>query len=83
MVDHFHVIQHVNKAVKKVIDRWAKKTEGKAALEGHSQLFLRKQEDLSAEEELARTSLARQFPEIAMAWQLKEALRHLVCHRFG
>ena len=75
VADHFHVIQHVGKAVKKVIGRWAKKTEGKQALEGHSHLFLRNREDLSAEEEQARASLAQAFPEIAAAWQLKEALR--------
>lgn len=75
VVDHFHVIQHVNKALKKVIGRWAKKAEGKQALEGHSQLFLRNQEDLTAEQEQMRASLASAFPEIATAWQLKEALR--------
>lgn len=31
VADHFHVIQHVSTAVKKVIGRWAKKTEGKKA----------------------------------------------------
>ena len=75
VVDHFHVIQHINKAVKKVIGRWAKQAEGKQALEGHSPLFLRNQEDLSAEDEQSRANLAQRFPEIAAAWQLKEALR--------
>ena len=75
VADHFHVIQHVSKAVKAVIGRWAKKAEGKTALEDHQHLFLRNQEDLSAEEEQARASLALAFPEIAVAWQLKEALR--------
>ncbi len=69
------MIQHVSTAVKKVIGRWAKKTEGKKALEGHSHLFLRNREDLSAEEEQSRASLAQAFPEIAAAWHLKEALR--------
>src|SRR5205085_8330148 len=40
VADHFHVIQHVNKAVNKVIGRWAKTEAGKQALEGHHQLFL-------------------------------------------
>jgi transposase len=75
VADHFHVIQHVGKAVNKVIGRWAKKEEGKQALEGQRHLFLRNQEDLSAEDEQSRASLAATFPEIAMAWQLKEALR--------
>jgi transposase len=75
VADHFHVIQHVGKAVKKVIGRYAKKETGKQALEGQRHLFLRNQEDLSAEEEHMRAALALAFPEIAVAWQLKEALR--------
>jgi transposase len=75
VADHFHVIQHVGKAVNKVIGRWAKKQEGKKALDGQRHLFLRNQENLSAEEEQTRATLAAAFPEIAVAWQLKEALR--------
>jgi transposase len=75
VADHFHVIQHVGKALNKVIGRWAKKVEGKKALDGQRHLFLRNQEDLSAEEELTRATLAAAFPEIDSAWQLKEALR--------
>ena len=75
VADHFHVIQHVNKAVNKVIGRWANKEEGKQALEGQRHLFLRNQEDLSAEDEQSRAALAVAFPEIGRAWQLKEALR--------
>src|SRR5947209_1384582 len=75
VADHFHVIQHVNKAVNKVIGRWAKKEEGRHALEGQRHLFLRNQEDLSAEDEQSRATEAPAFPEIGTAWQLKEALR--------
>jgi transposase len=75
VADHFHVIQHVGKAVNKVLGRWTKKEEGKQALEGKRHLFLRNGEDLSAEEEQTRASLAAAFPEIDRAWQLKEALR--------
>ncbi len=75
VADHFHVIQHVGKALKKVIGRQAKREEGKQALEGQSHLFLRNQEDLSAEEKLSCAALALAFPEIGAAWQLKEALR--------
>jgi transposase len=75
VADHFHVIQHVGKAVNKVLGRWAKKEEGKKALEGQRHLFLRNGEDLSTEEEQTRASLAVAFPEIDRAWQLKEALR--------
>ena len=75
VADHFHVIQHVGKALKKVIGRCAKSAQGKQALEGQVHLFCRNQEDLSAEEEQSRASLAEMFPEIAVAWQLKEDLR--------
>jgi transposase len=75
VADHFHVIQHVGKAVKKVLSRWAKSAQGKQALEGQLHLFLRNQETLSDEEEQSRLGLAQMFPEIAVAWQLKEDLR--------
>ena len=75
VADHFHVIQHVGKALNKLIGRYAKKQQGKQALEGQRHLFLRNQEDLSAEEEQTRATLAMAFPEIGKAWQLKEALR--------
>ena len=75
VADHFQVIQHVGKAGNLVLGRWAKKEEGKQALDGQRHLFLRSQEDLSADEEQTRVTLARTFPEIARAWQLKEALR--------
>src|SRR5256885_15419816 len=76
VADHFHVLQQVDKAVNKVIGRWAKKEEGKHALEGQRHLFLRNQEDLSAEEEQSRASEAPALPEIGRAWQLKKALRN-------
>jgi transposase len=75
VADHFHVIQHVGKAVGKVISRWAKSEAGKKALEGQRHLFLRNQADLSVEEEQSRASLALAFPELGSAWQLKEDLR--------
>jgi transposase len=75
VADHFHVIGHVGKALNKVIGRFAKKEEGKQALDGQRHLFLRNQEDLSAEEEQTRATEASAFPQIERAWQLKEALR--------
>src|SRR5438045_9522925 len=71
VADHFHVIQHVNKAVNKVIGRWAKTEAGKQALEGQRHLFLRNQEDLSAEDEQSRATESPVFPEIGTAWLLK------------
>lgn len=75
VADHFHVLQHVGKALKKVLARHAKKEPGKHALEGQRHLFLRNRQDRSAEEEQSRAALALAFPESASAWQLKEALR--------
>jgi transposase len=75
VADHFHVIQHVGKAVKKVLRRWAKSAQGKQVLDGQLHLFVRNREDLSDEEEQTRAHLAQAFPEIAVAWQLKEDLR--------
>ena len=69
------MIQHVSKAVNKVLSRWAKTEAGKQALDGQRHLFLRNQEDLSPEDQQSRASLAAAFPEIEQAWQLKEALR--------
>jgi len=46
----------VNKAVKSVIGRRAKKEEGKQALEGQRHLFFRNQEDPSAEDEQSNQS---------------------------
>src|SRR5579884_3134572 len=83
VADHFHVIQHVGKAVTQVVSRWAKSEQGKQALAGQRHLFLRNQEDLSVEEEQMRASLAGMFPEIARAWQRKRRLALLVCERFG
>jgi transposase len=48
---------------------------GTVVLEGHRHLFLRNQEDLSAEEEQQRSTLALAFPEIASAGPLKETLQ--------
>jgi len=75
VADHFHVIQHMGKAVNKVLGPYAKEKEGKQALDGQRHLFLRNQEDLSSEQKQSRTALAAAFPEIGRAWKLKEALR--------
>lgn len=40
VVDHFHVIQHVMKAFKKIVSSWAHKKEGKPLLQGKQYLFL-------------------------------------------
>jgi transposase len=74
VADHFHVVQHVGKALAQVLSRCARSQEGRAALKGQRHLFLRAAEDLELEEE-RRTHLAEGFPDLAAAWRHKEALR--------
>lgn len=75
VVDHFHVIAHVMKGFKKVLQSWAHKKEGKPLLEGKQALFLRAQEDLTQEQAQERTRIGEQLPVLQMAWLLKEELR--------
>lgn len=75
VADHFHVVQHVGKALAKVVGRCARSAAGRTALKGQRRLFVRPGETLSAEEEQARAQLAEAFPELAAAWAAKEALR--------
>ena len=46
VVDHFHVIQHVMKAFRKIVASWAHKKEGKALLQGKQHLFLKAKQNL-------------------------------------
>jgi transposase len=75
VVDHFHVMQHVMKGFKKVLQSWAHKKEGKPLLEGKQALFLRAQEDLTPEQAQERTRIGEQLPDLERAWLLKEELR--------
>jgi transposase len=75
VADHFQVVQHVGKALAKVLGRCARSQEGRAALKGQRHLFLRAAEDLEPEEEATRARLAQSFPDLAAAWRHKEALR--------
>jgi transposase len=75
VVDHFHVIQHVMKAFKKIVSSWAYKKEGKPLLQGKQHLFLSAQEGLTAEQARDRSAIGEALHELSAAWQLKEALR--------
>ena len=75
VVDHFHVIQHLMKAFRKVLSRWANKREGMVLLHGKQHLFLRAKEDLTEEETQDRERIGIRLPDLEKAWQLKEALR--------
>jgi transposase len=75
VVDHFHVIQHVMKAYKKIVSSWAHKKEGKSLLQGKQYLFLTAKEGLTEEQAQDRSKIGAALPLLEAAWQLKEALR--------
>lgn len=75
VADHFHVIQHVGKALARVFQRCMQTTAGRTALRGQRHLFVRRAETLEPDEEQARATLAAAFPDLAVAWQAKEDLR--------
>ena len=75
VADHFHVVQHVEKALNKVLQRVCATKEAKSPMKGKRPLFKQAKEDLTAEQEEERANLAEQFPEIERAWSLKEDLR--------
>lgn len=80
VVDHFHVIQHVMKAFRKIVSSWAHKKEGMILLHRKQHLFLRAQEDLTEEQAQERTMIGTRLPQLEEAWQLKEALRCWYAH---
>jgi transposase len=75
VVDHFHVIQHVMKAFRKVLSSWAHRKEGMILLHRKQYLFLKAKEDLTEEETQEREKIGARLPLLENAWQLKEALR--------
>ncbi len=75
VANHFHVVQHVGKAVGRVFRRCARTPAGRAALRGQRHLFVRRHETLTPDEQQTKQTLANTFPDLAHAWQAKEALR--------
>ncbi len=75
VIDHFHVIQHVMKAFRKVVSRWAHKKEGKILLHHKQQVFLRAFEELTPDQKQDRARIASHLPALETAWKLKETLR--------
>jgi transposase len=77
VVDKFHVITHINQALDKVRTRLqSKETKGRRWLIFHNRyLLLRKAESLSPEEQLKLGRLFSLYPELAVAWKLKEGIR--------
>lgn len=75
VVDHFHVIQHVMKAFRKVVSSWAHKKEGMILLHRKQHLFLRAKETLTLKQQEERARIGARLPLLEQAWQLKEELR--------
>ena len=77
VVDKFHVIVHVNQALDKVRTKLQNREgKGKRWLLFHSRyLLLRKAESLNDEEKIRLGHLFSYYPELAVAWRLKEGLR--------
>lgn len=75
VIDHFHVIQHVMKAFRKVVSSWAHRREGKILLHQKQHLFLQAAEELTTDQKVDRAHIASRLPALETAYQLKEALR--------
>lgn len=77
VVDKFHVITHINQALDKVRTRLqGKENKGRRWLLFHNRyLLLRKAEGLSPEEQLKLSRLFSLYPDLGIAWNLKEFLR--------
>lgn len=75
VIDHFHVIQHVMKAFRKVVTRYAKQGKGQILLHHNQGLFLKPQEKLTQEQKQERARIASHLPGLETAWQIKEDLR--------
>jgi transposase len=54
VADHFHVVQHVEKALGKVLQRVCATKEAKNVMKGKRPLFKQAKEDLTAEQEIER-----------------------------
>ncbi len=75
VIDHFHVIQHVMKAFRKVVSSWAHKKEGTILLHHKQQVFLKAYEELTNDEKADLARISSRLPALETAWKLKEALR--------
>jgi len=75
VIDHFHVIQHVMKAFRKVVAGYAKQGIGQILLHHHRHLFLKPLEKLTDEQKQERDRIASHLPGLEIAWQIKEGLR--------
>jgi transposase len=75
VIDHFHVIQHVMKAFRKVVTGCAKQGKGQILLHHKQSLFLKPLEKLTQEQKQERSRIASHLPALEASWKLKEELR--------
>jgi transposase len=81
VVDHFHVIQHVMKAFRKVLSSWAHRKEGMILLHRKQYLFLREKEDLTQKETQEREKIGTRLPALLQSMAIERSIAHVVCHR--
>ena len=80
VVDHFHVIQHVMKAFRKVLSSWAHRKEGTILLHRKQYLFLKAKEDLTREETQEREKIGTRLPDLLQSMAIERSLAHVVRH---
>src|SRR5258705_8381175 len=80
VVDHFHVIQHIMKAFRKVLSSWAHRKEGLILLHRKQHLFLRAKENLTEEETREREKIEARLPALLQSMAIKRSLALVVCY---
>jgi transposase len=82
--DNFHVVKHLHEAVDCVRrgEHRALKRDGAERLTGSKSLWLRRLEDLRAEQRVAFRALQREDLKVGRAWALKERFRTFWASRY-
>lgn len=83
VADHFHVIQHVGKALNKVIGRCAKKEPGKQAEDGPTASVLAQSGTPVGRGRTEPSHLSCSLSRDRRRLAPQGSFTHLVCHRFG
>lgn len=69
VIDHFHVIQHLMKAFRKVVTESAKQGKGQILLHHKQSLFLKPLEKLTQEQKQERSRIASHLPALEANWR--------------
>src|SRR3989440_710178 len=83
VVDHFHVIQHVMKAFRKVLSSWAHRKEGMILLHRKQYLFLIAKDDLTEQEACERERIGTRLPILLQSMAIERSIAHMVRHSNG